>query len=105
MKTDLPILEVERITLEAVKRRVLKAGVFSFGATDIDPKHLAVWFSVDTDAEKQALIHDQSLDAELRQCLHQAGYPEQAIPEVGFAFESQETVDRDYSGSWWYAIK
>jgi hypothetical protein len=42
---------------------------------------------------------------EFRRALSAAGYPSAAVPEVGFAFESQQTVDRDYAGNWWYAIK
>jgi hypothetical protein len=45
------------------------------------------------------------LIAELRSALLAVGYPEDAVPKVGFAFESQETVDRDYNGNWWYAVK
>jgi hypothetical protein len=28
------------------------------------------------------------------------GYPTEATPHVHFRIESQETVDRDYGGSW-----
>ena len=45
------------------------------------------------------------LTSEFRRALSVAGYPPDAIVEVGFAFESQQTVDRDYGGNWWYAVR
>lgn len=32
--------------------------------------------------------------------LLRVGYPADAVPFVPFRIESQETVDRDYGGSW-----
>jgi hypothetical protein len=53
-----------------------------------------------TDNERDLLrqapdTHQQFCDALLR-----AGYPQEAVSGVHFRIESQETVDRDYGGSW-----
>jgi hypothetical protein len=40
-----------------------------------------------------------------RQALLDAGYPPVAIPEIGFEFESEETVRRDYRGNWFHRMK
>ena len=35
----------------------------------------------------------------------EAGSPEAYVPTIGVVFQSQETVDRDYEGSWFYAMR
>lgn len=94
----------ERILAHA-RRIDSTARVFSFGAVDIDPKHFAIWIATDKDQSRDRLNGDPAFKQQIRQILHEVGYPEAAIPEIGIAFESQETVDRDYEGSWWYAVK
>lgn len=105
MKNDVPTVEVERLVQELARTRFECAKVFSFGSTEIDHKYFAVWITVDTDAQRDELANDPVFHDELVEILHQAHYPEAAIPQVGFAFESQETVDRNLHGNWWYAIK
>jgi hypothetical protein len=43
--------------------------------------------------------------SEFRQVLLDVGYPVTAVPAVGFEFEAQPTVDRDYNGNWLYRVK
>src|SRR5262245_37730396 len=99
------IHRAERAILALVRARVPGGGVFSIGAVDIDPRHLAIWIQTDTDAQRDALRQDLGLQAGVRAALREAGYPEAAIGGVGIAVESEETVKRDYGGNWWYAIK
>ena len=100
-------------TIEAAEKRIkslaqlhcAKAKTFHFGAVDIHPKHLAIWITTPSDAERDRLRTLPGLEAKFRQALRDAGYPEDAVPLVGFAYESQETVDRHYGGNWWHAVK
>ena len=46
-----------------------------------------------------------SAHAAMRARLVALGYPEHAVPNVGITAESQETVDRDFQGNWWHAVK
>lgn len=99
------ILAAERVILARARAKVKTAGIFHFGAVDISPEHLAYWITTPTDAERDRLSADAALVASFRAALAEAGYPAGAIPSVGFAFESQETVDRVHGGNWWYAVK
>jgi hypothetical protein len=43
---------------------------------------------------------ESQLYQQLSGVLLHVGYPADAVPFVHFRIESQETVDRDYGGSW-----
>ena len=81
------------------------ANVSAFGAVDISPVHLAVCITTDSDAMRDKFAADQSLDQIVRDALRDAGYPREAILHIAIAFESQETVDRDWDGNWRHAMK
>ena len=94
----------------AVRRELKDRGfdhfrVSSFGATSIDPRHLCICIDVNSDDERNRLYEDQALIDQLRQALIACGYPEGSVPLVSFSVESQETVDRDFGGNWFYARK
>lgn len=57
------------------------------------------------DIERDMIQKDTALDGELRTILSDVGYPERAVAEVLWGAESQETVDRDFHGSWFQALK
>lgn len=95
----------EVMVREFVRERLPQADVFSFGAIDISPSYLAIWVTTGTDEERDALRNDETLVPRLRELLVSAGYPQDHVPSVGFEFESQETVDRDFGGSWRYTVK
>ncbi len=101
-----PIIKTALARITALARaECASAGAFHFGAVEISPNCLAVWVTTKTDKERNRLKGSAALLASFRQALLEAGYPAAAVPHVGFAFESQETVDRDWKGSWWACIK
>lgn len=109
MVSDGPLAPViaaaARKIVALARERVASAGIFHFGAVDIHPKHLAYWITTATDAERDRLAGDADLQDEFRRVLLRSGYPADAVLEVGFAFQSEETVQRDYGGNWFHAVK
>ena len=61
-----------------------------------------VWLGTTTDAGRDALATTAGIDGRLRELCR-----EQQLLELfqGFTAESQETVDRDYEGSWFYRLR
>lgn len=99
------ISRAEREVLSLAQKRFGCCKVFSFGAVDIDPRNLAVWITTDTDTQRDELLRIGALIGQFRVAFRDAGYPEGAIAEIRFEFESQQTVDRDFNGNWWHAVK
>jgi hypothetical protein len=67
------------------------------GAT---PSHLSFRIAVGTDKERDRMRGEPNLYQQLCSALVRVGYPPEAVSAVHFRIESQETVDRDYGGSW-----
>ncbi len=90
--------EVSKICSEKIR-------VDYFGAYDINPQNLAFWICIETDKEKEKLKNDNLLINTLKNLLIKYDYPEKAIEQVSIDFQSQETVDREYAGNWYYFYK
>lgn len=80
----------------------------------------AFWIAVNTDAEREIFYNDQEFRDQLYAVFEKTGYlkiiedvwnkkiknPDlNYLKKPSIAFESQETVDRDYGGNWYYAMK
>lgn len=76
-----------------------------YGAYDIDPKHLVYWICVQSDKMKNKLKENSELNTELRSLLEQNQYPAKSQQFVHIGFESQETVDRESKGNWYFHFK
>jgi hypothetical protein len=96
---SLVIWRAKRRIQRTARRSCRNAKVFSFGAASINPSNLAIWLTTVTDEERNVKWASPELLSEFREILLAAGYPRAAIPEVGFEFESQQTVDCNYSGT------
>jgi len=96
------ILRSRRAIRRILRMRGQDFRVHSFGATHIDPRHLCVCIDVDTDVERDAIREDAELLDHCREVILAAGYPAESVPLIGFSIESQETVDRDWGGNWFY---
>lgn len=96
---------------EIVKNEMLSRGyeilfVFPIGAIEIDPKYLSYWFATKKDSDRDELLNKAS---EIKGLVHYYleidGYPNESIIYTSCTFESQETVERDFNGNWYYAMK
>ncbi len=64
----------------------------------------AVWMVTATDAERDSL--SARIDADpVRHALEGAGFGAGQPEQLTVVVQSQETVDRDYAGSWFYALR
>jgi hypothetical protein len=70
------------------------------------PRHeFAVWLCTQCDRERDALgPPDPLLDA-VRAIVVEAGFTPDQVTDLRMVAQSQETVDRDYEGSWFYALR
>jgi hypothetical protein len=94
-----------RIRQLALTRGIQPKWISSIGAIDVDPKHLAFWIATDKDWERDELLGGLSFRNDCLEALLRCGYPEEAVPFVAVAVESQQTVDRDSFGRWYWAMK
>jgi len=65
----------------------------------------AVWLGASTDAEKDALPNKNPRLAVVRAVLADHGFTDDQLSGLRTIVQSQETVDRDYKGSWFYALR
>lgn len=89
---------LERLTKRGVQRVEFVA---AFGTSD----ELWVWLCTAQDAERDALGDSDPCLHEVREALASVGYPDGQLVNVHSAAQSQETVDRDYESSWFYALR
>jgi len=104
------IIEISKYNvMEKVKNR--KPTIFSkfhYGSFGINPKYLVIWylFEKDTDLEK---AEANGLKEELVQLtlveLRANGYPETALDEIQIAFTTDEDIQRETNGNYYYYFK
>jgi hypothetical protein len=83
------------------RQRVSNAGTFSLRSARATEPHLVdFWITTSTDKERDVLRQAPETYQQFCNALRMAGYPQDGVSRVHFRIESQETVDRDYGGSW-----
>jgi hypothetical protein len=105
VKVLLAAWRAKRRIKRIVRRQVPGAKVFSSGSPRIDPHNLAIWIATRTDDERDRMYATRRLLPAFRQELFAAGYPPEAIANVAFSFESEETIARDFAGNWSYLTR
>jgi hypothetical protein len=65
----------------------------------------AVWLGTATDAEASQLRTLPTIHARVHDLLLAHGFEERDLDGLMVVVQSQETVDRDYDGSWFYALR
>jgi hypothetical protein len=99
------VLRIEVAIKQILRSRGIEPHVWSFGAFYLDPKFLVFVVGVQTDAEKERLKSDPVFSGLLKNLLSLRNWPSSAREHVVFDIESQETVDRETNGNWWYHYK
>jgi hypothetical protein len=101
-RTDLEplVVRAEAAILGIVQQVVSTARLKRIGPVDINGPSWSCWVVTDRDSERAVLAGDSALRATLNEVAVKAGF----APD-SFTFQSQETVDRDYDGSWFYAMR
>lgn len=64
-----------------------------------------VWLCTTTDAERDALQADAGLLGSIRDVMREVGFSSLDVAETGVVVQSQQTVDRAYEGSWFFAMR
>ena len=99
------ISRISRAAAELIRRKGVDCRTWWFGAYYINPKHLVFVLCVPTDQERDLLRNDVHVTQELRALLEKYSWPVPARADVVFDVESQETVQRENNGNWWYHYK
>ncbi len=89
--------------MQSVARRYVPACVVE--ALHLEPT--APWFLVKTktDMERDLLRMTETLLSEFQAVFRACGCPDDIVRRLAFTFQSLETVERDYGGNWYWALK
>ena len=97
--------------LEAARAKLLgkfaTRGVIKIEFTAAFPHldRIGVWLCTATDEQRDAPGTVDPCLAEIRRILVGVGFTAEQMGEVVATSQSRETVDRDYQGSWFYAMR
>jgi hypothetical protein len=71
----------------------------------VHPFSIHVWLVTATDAERDALGSRNPGLPDVKSAILASGLPAEHATIDGTVAQSQETVDREYEGSWFYALR
>ena len=89
--------------LEALSECGVKRIEYVAAFPDLDG--LAVCLCTDTDAERDRLGTSSPALADVQRVLREVGFQDSDIGQVLTTAQSQETIDREYDGKWFYALR
>ncbi len=100
-RTDLEprVKQTEALILRIVRRTVPNAYSKRIGPIDFGQQAWSCWIITATDHERDMLIADYALMEQLIEAGKAVLLPD------SFTFQSEQTVSRDYEGSWFYAMR
>jgi hypothetical protein len=96
-KLSRQLSQAKRELLNVVRKRIPSAKMFIVSSANAHP---VLWTTTAIDLERDQLREDESLRDRFRALLLQVEYAAGDVPLVQFVYESQETVDREFRGSW-----
>ena len=70
-----------------------------------DQDEFAVWLRTASDAEADVLRQRPDLEEQVAAALRRVGFRDAELARLTVVTQSQETVNRDYAGSWFYALR
>ncbi len=71
----------------------------------VPPFRVVAWLGTATDEERDAIETGDPLDRRVRATFANSDFDPDDLGEVTATTQSQETVDRDYESSWFYALR
>jgi hypothetical protein len=95
------------IYAEAEMRSLARRYVADCAVTALDLEPTRPWFLVrtKTDAERDLLTGNETLLMEFKAVFRARECPDAIVQGLMFSFQSLETVERDYAGNWYWALK
>lgn len=93
------VKRTDALILQVIREVVPSARLERIGPIGFDPPEWSCWVVTSTDAERDRLTADAELNKRL------ASVARTGFPPDSFTFQSEETVRRDYEGSWFYAMR
>jgi hypothetical protein len=97
-RAEAEILRLARQRVPGV--RLDRVGPINIEAGSSGSPSWSCWVITSTDVEKEMLANDPALLPLLLKAAAEAGFAPASI-----TFQSQQTVDRDFEGSWFYAMR
>ncbi|WP_143448218.1 hypothetical protein [Kineosporia sp. A_224] len=87
-----------------IVRRLTDLGVVRAEYVSAFPEDdFAIWIATESDADLAALQQVDDLHDRVARVLRDIGFVDAELRGLLVCTQSQETVDRDYAGSWFYA--
>ena len=81
---------------------------FHYGSIGINPKYLVIWYLFEKDSDLKEAKANGLVDKLKKLTLMELksnSYPESALDEIQIAFTSDEDIQKETGGNYWYYFK